>query len=216
MTKWLQTFYDDVPVIRLTDKLASTLGAVAEDEAIEYSFKDAVKLAGHSCPAVAGAFMITKLALEALYGTEMPERDNIRVVIKGGADQLAYGPQSQVISLITGAAPSTGFKGLGRRFSRLNKLVFDKSDFQFSTFIFHRDDTEKTVKVVYDPGVVPQSDELSELSPKAIGGTATIEEKNRFIELWQAKIRSILLEADKYPGLFTVDEITDFDFPIAQ
>ena len=43
---------------------------------------------------------------------------------------MAYGPMSQVISYITGAAPATGFKGLkGGKFSR--------KDMKENTFVFN-------------------------------------------------------------------------------
>lgn len=49
----LPAFFDEVPAIVVTDPLAETLGA-AEGGLIEYRYVDAVKLAGHSCPTVAG------------------------------------------------------------------------------------------------------------------------------------------------------------------
>ncbi|VAV82274.1 hypothetical protein MNBD_DELTA01-584, partial [hydrothermal vent metagenome] len=119
----------------------------------------------------------------------------------------------QVIMLITGASPETGFKGLGGKYSRLNKLVFDREDFQFSTFIFQREDTGKAVKIVYNPSMLGEDERMGELTPKVIRGTATIDEKTLFTRLWQGKIRKILLENDEHPGLFEVEELTDFAFP---
>jgi len=206
-TKWRQDFFDKVEQIRLKDPLSYLLGAQKEGEPFVFTYADAVKLAGHSCPAVSGAYKLTLKALKALYGKELPVRGEIRVVIKGSPTQLAYGPQAQVISLITGASGITGFKGLGGKYSRFNKLVFDEKDFQFGTFIFQREDTGKTVKVVYDPGVLPHDPLMNELSPKVIGGAATAEEKEKFIELWQGKVKKILLEDEKYPGLFEIEEI---------
>ena len=37
------------------------------------------KLAGHSCPAVSGAYKVTEKALKALYGSETPMRGGISV-----------------------------------------------------------------------------------------------------------------------------------------
>jgi formylmethanofuran dehydrogenase subunit E len=215
-TNWRQDFFDDVPEIRLLDPLASLLGAVEEDEPFVYTYKDAVKLAGHSCPAVSGAYTLTLLALKALYGAELPIRGQIRVLIKGEAAQLAYGPQSQVIMLITGASTITGFKGLGGRFSRQNLLYFDAADFQFSTFIFNREDTGKTIKVVYDTGALPEDEVLSELSPKVIQGVASEDDKELFIEHWEGKVKKILLHHDDFPGLFKIEELKDFTFPEAE
>ena len=69
-------FFADIPPITLRDPLAELLGA-AENGLIEYHFADAVKLAGHSCPTVAGAWLMTVRALRALYGDETPVRGNI-------------------------------------------------------------------------------------------------------------------------------------------
>ncbi len=215
-TKWLQDFYDEVEPISLADPLSCVLGSQSCGDPFVYTFKDAVKLAGHSCPAVSGAYKITQKALKVLYPDKntLPIRGHIRVLIKGGPTQLAYGPQAQVISLITGASGITGFKGLGRgKFARQNKLKFDEADFQFGTFIFEREDTGKAVKITYDPGVLPEDPAMSKLSPAVIGGTATREEKEKFAELWQEKVRKILLDDEKYPGLFTVQELEGFEFP---
>jgi len=214
-TKWNISFLDKIETISLTDPLAYVLGSQNEGEPFVFYYSDAVKLAGHSCPAVSGAFKLTALALKALYGKEMPVRGAIRVLIKGKPEQLAYGPQAQVIMLITGASPETGFKGLGGRYSRLNKLVFDRDDFQFSTFIFQREDTGKAIKIIYNPSRLGEDPRMSELTPKVIQGTATADEKTLFTKLWQAKIRKILLESDDHPGLFEVEELKDFVFPEA-
>ncbi|MEO7008635.1 MAG: hypothetical protein ABI156_05745 [Caldimonas sp.] len=48
-------FFDQAPFIVMHDALAQTLGAT-QDGLIEYRYLDAVKLAGHSCPTVAGAW----------------------------------------------------------------------------------------------------------------------------------------------------------------
>ena len=59
-------FYDAVAPIAVTDPLAELLGA-AEGGRFEYHYRDAVKLAGHSCPTVAGAWLMTRTALARLY-----------------------------------------------------------------------------------------------------------------------------------------------------
>lgn len=72
------TFFDQVPTISLRDPLAEFLGA-ASDGIIEYTYTDIVKLAGHSCPTVAGAYLMTIKALQKLYGNALPERGAIKV-----------------------------------------------------------------------------------------------------------------------------------------
>jgi hypothetical protein len=66
-------FFDEVKSITLRDPLAEILGA-ASDGMMRYSYLDAVKLAGHSCPTVAGAYLMTLKALEKLYPDSVAER----------------------------------------------------------------------------------------------------------------------------------------------
>lgn len=214
-TEWRQGFYAEVEPIRLIDPLSYALGSQKQGSPFVFNYTDAVKLAGHSCPAVSGAFKLTQKALKALYGEETPVRGGVRVLIKGGPEQLAYGPQSNVITLITGAAGEAGFKGLGGRFARNKKLVFDRGDFQFNTFIFQRQDTGKAVKVVYNPDKVPLDPEVERLRPRVLEGTASEEERERFMALWQGKVKKILLEDESYPGLIEVEELEAFTFPEA-
>lgn len=71
------TFFDAVPAITVADPLAEALGA-ADGGLIEYRYLDAVKLAGHSCPTVAGAWLMTRAALARLYPGQSPRRGEIR------------------------------------------------------------------------------------------------------------------------------------------
>lgn len=204
-SNWSQGFFDEAPEIRVKDPLAYILGAMEADGVLVYKYADVVKMAGHSCISVAGAYMVTVKALKALYPEELPVRGDISVTIKGGATDLAYGPMAQVISLITGAAGETGFAGLGRKFGRQNKMVFDKDDPQYNTFIFRRDDTGKTVKVIYNPQGLPQNPLMGSLMPLVVNGQASKEERAQFVSLWQGNVKKVLLEPDKVAGLFTVE-----------
>lgn len=60
------SFFTEIPPIVVHDRLAEFLGA-ADGGVIEYRYADAVKLAGHSCPTVAGAFLLARRALASLY-----------------------------------------------------------------------------------------------------------------------------------------------------
>jgi formylmethanofuran dehydrogenase subunit E len=204
---WAEDFYDEVEEIALQDPLAVLLGAVKDGSNLVYTYKDAVLMAGHSCPAVAGAYKATAIALKKLYGSSTPVRGEVRIVIKGKPDDLAYGPQSQVMMLITGASGATGFKGLGNRYSRKDKLRFDDKDPRFNTYIFEREDTGKAVEIRYNPQAINDPPRLGELSGRAISGRATKEEAAEFKTLWQEKIRKILISTDEFPGLFEVREL---------
>lgn len=94
------TFFDEVPTITLHDPLAEILGA-ATGGLITYGYADAVKLAGHSCPTVAGAYLMTSKALGALYPDSVPERGGIRVEFSAAQ---ADGVTAAVAGLLTGAA----------------------------------------------------------------------------------------------------------------
>lgn len=71
-------FFDHAPVIRLRDPLAQLLGSAA-DGVMDYHYVDAVRLTGHSCPTVAGAFLTARAALQVLYPDTLPERGRIAV-----------------------------------------------------------------------------------------------------------------------------------------
>lgn len=204
-TKWKQNFYDDVEPIKLKEPLAEFLGAIRGTEELVFTYTDAVKLAGHSCPAVSGAYKLTQKALKALYGNNIPVRGEIGVRVLGSVDNGANGPISQVISLITGAAPETGFAGLGQKFVRKNKLIFDEENEESNTFIFTRDDTKKSIKITYHPEKIPQDQDLSDLFTKCIVGTATQKQKEKFQEMWQKRVEIVLFEEVK--DLFKVQEL---------
>ena len=204
-THWKQGFYADVEPIKLREPLAEFLGAVNEGEEFIFTYTDAVKLAGHSCPAVSGAYKITQKALQALYGDQTPIRGEISVKILGSINHGANGPISQVISLITGAAPETGFSGLSGEFVRKNKLFFDERNEEPNTFVFTRDDTKKSVKVTYHPEVLPQKEDMSALFMKCISGTASKIQQDEFKAMWQEKVKAVLFEEIK--NLFTVKRL---------
>ena len=96
-------FFARIPGLTLRDPLAELLGA-AEGGLIEYRYVDAVKLAGHSCPTVAGAWLMTVRALRALYGDEMPVRGNLQVALGETADSGVSGVMAAIAGLLTGAA----------------------------------------------------------------------------------------------------------------
>ena len=87
-------FYERVPLIRLFDPLGEFLGAF-EDGIVDISYLDCVKLAGHSCPTVAGAFLMTYRGLQALYGSgeTLPSRSEIMVEIREEKHENVSGVQ---------------------------------------------------------------------------------------------------------------------------
>ena len=184
-------FYTDVPVIRLYDPLADFLGAAA-DGIVEYSYLDAVKLAGHSCPTVAATYGMTRLALLALYGDALPERGGVRVTFSSPLAEGVTGVMANVASLLTGAASEGGFKGLGGRFVRRGLLDFSAT--QPLSLRFTRLDNGSGIDAATDFRSIPAAPEMGELMQRAVAGSASAIEQQRFRQYWQDRVRRILVE----------------------
>ena len=201
MSENFRDFITEVKPIRIKEPLAETLGAFKEDNSIlEYSFADAVKMAGHACPTVAGAYMSCRKALDMLYLGEIPVRGEIAVTVYGEPDEGVYGVMAQVFSFLTGAAPDTGFRGLGHKFKRRDLLKFDPGGIEPQTicFEFGRRDNGRAVLVKFYPREIPFPEEkakrLQELLELVIWDAAKEEQRKEFQELWLEKVKGMLLE----------------------
>ncbi|KZC15813.1 hypothetical protein RHOFW510R12_12495 [Rhodanobacter sp. FW510-R12] len=185
-------YYDQAPRIAMRDPLAAFLGAAA-DGLLEYSYLDAVRLAGHSCPTVAGAWLIARTALQALYPGEPAERGGIAVRMPGPADEGVTGVIAQVLTLVTGAAAENGFHGIGGRFVRQSLLDFAAAP-TTDAVQFSRRDNGETVAVSLDLSRVPPAPNLRELMVIALHPTATAQQRAIFAQAWQDRVRCLLLE----------------------
>ena len=98
-------FFEQVPGIRLRDPLAQWLGA-AQGGVIDYSYADAVRLAGHSCPTVASAYWLCVRSLQTLYPDTLPVRGQIEVQLREALDEGTTGVVASVVTLhdLTGVA----------------------------------------------------------------------------------------------------------------
>jgi len=194
-------FYQDIPPLALRDPLAALLGAAACGH-IDYCYADAVKLAGHSCPTVAGAWLMARRGLTALYGDGLPERGGIRVEFRAARDAGTTGVVGNVLALITGAAGEEGFKGLGGKQARRDLLRFGvdiPAELRLT-----RLDTGASVLLDYHPEAVPPAAELPPLMARVVGGVADPGEMAEFARLWQDRVRRILLEHADDPALVTL------------
>ncbi len=195
-------FFDKVKPIVLHDALAEFLGA-ANAGIVEYTYLDAVKLAGHSCPTVAGAYLMAMKALEALYPGTTPERGAVRVRLRGEMEEGVTGVIANVVGLITGATQKNGFKGIGGRFDRRNLLYFGAgidADIHFA-----RVDSSAAVTVAYRAELVPGSARLKALAGK-LGtlGLSAAEQCDFGVE-WQARVERILVGQADNPALVVVN-----------
>lgn len=212
-TKYSRDFFDKAEPIKVKDPLASMLGAMDEGEVFVYTYADAVKFAGHSCPAVAGAYKSTQMALKALYGDEVPVRGNIRVTFRGDVEYKVNGPISQIVTMITGAAAEGGFKGFGPvgKHERRNLMTFDKDHtpdpVATCAIMFQRIDSGKKIEVMYCVEHVPGSDHMDKLTPLVLSGKASRGELKEFGDLWQERVRTILMNPPE--GTFIVKEVRE-------
>jgi len=182
------SFFDSVESINVVDPLSNVLGAF-EMGKYEFDFLDVVKSAGHSCPTVAGAYLITKEALKALYPGELAVRGNIKVEFSEPLEEGVAGVISNVVSQITGATDKSGFKGLAGKFARHSLMDFS-ADIN-SSARFTRVDSGKSVDVYYDPSSVAPNPNMGPLMQKMMGGMASQDEVKEFGNLWQDRVERI-------------------------
>lgn len=188
-------FFDQAPTLTVRDMLAQFLGT-ARDGLFTYHYLDAVRLAGHSCPTVAGAWLMVTRGLRALYERDIPERGNIDVMMRDERTAGTTGVIAAIATLLTGAAAETGFHGIGpqQRFSRQNLLHYDVSALG-GTLALRRRDTGSIVQITLDSSQIPAAHpDLPTLMPKAISGQATPAEMQRFGQIWQEKVRALLID----------------------
>lgn len=203
----LPEFFDRAPTLTVQDPLAAFLGA-AENGILTYRYADAVRLCGHSCPTVAGAYLMVIKGLKALYGEELPERGGIEAAMQGTRDEGTVGITASVVQLLTGSAPETGFGGIGMqgRFARRNLLSFGAGEIN-GTLTLRRKDNGKTVAVSLNAALQPFAPQMRDIMPKAVGGSASAKELERFGQLWQARVKAFLTESADDPQFVIVREL---------
>ena len=185
-------FYAQVPCISLHDPLAELLGAAA-DGRIVYSYADAVRLAGHSCPTVAGAYLLAVRMLRRLCGNALPERGGLRVDFRAAQGDGVTGVIASVFGLLTGAAGDGGFKGLAGRYGRRSLLAFAVTDVPGDVRLTRLGDGA-SVSASLDLSCLPGDPELSRLLGSVLAGNAEAAERMAFAERWQARVQRLLLD----------------------
>ncbi|QFR49746.1 hypothetical protein FJR48_08375 [Sulfurimonas lithotrophica] len=191
-------FFDKVQTITLRDDLADFLGSV-EDGIVEFSYLDVVKSAGHSCPTVAGAYIMCLVGLKELYKDELPVRGEILIEFAEDENEGVAGVIANVMSQITGATKTLGFKGIAGEYVRHSLVSFNAEIDSSVKFI--RNDTMQSVEVVYNPGVVPPKPEQGELMQKLLMNFASEEEAKEFKKLWQGRVEAIFNNIDKVTSI---------------
>ena len=186
-------FFNDVEPIALVDPLAKALGTFDQGD-VRITYTEIAKMAGHSCPTVAGAYMLTKVALQALFKEEVPSRDVIAVAFRAPQEEGVTGVMAQVMTNITGAAPEGGFKGIGGRFVRANRLRFNAPIEGMVQFT--RLDTNEHVTLNYHPNRLPMGEALQKRMALMQQGEDVFDAQ--FGELWQERVREVLLHHETH------------------
>jgi len=198
------SFFDEVETIEMIDPLSNVLGAFTGGE-LRFNYLDVVKSAGHSCPTVAGAYLMTLKALKALYPNELPVRGNIKVAFKEPMEEGVAGVIGNVVSHLTGATDKSGFKGLKGKFARHSLMEFNAG--LHSSARFTRIDTNESVDIFYNPNVVPPLPDMQSLMQKVLGGSAEAEDIKAFGIFWQERVERILMHNSDNEEMIRIERL---------
>ena len=197
-------FFDKVPSIRLRDPLSEFLGVFKEGK-MEITYLECVKLAGHSCPTVAGAYLMAIKGLETLYPDgELPERGAVHIAMRDGEADGVTGVICNVISFIIGANGLSGFKGIGGNFSRDNLVSFN--EIMEGELKLTRLATDESVTLSYDPSIISADPRMKDLMMKSLQCRSCAEENEEFGKLWQARVEKILLSTELWDQMITIQK----------
>ena len=209
-SSWLVDHIESVPPIQLRDPFLELLGQT--NKPLVYRYPDIVQAAGHSCGASAGAWIITRKALAHLYPDQIPVRGQVRVHAPGAEDEGVVGVFGELISILTGAHPRTGFPGatFGPAFNRRNLMIY--TDKPTGTppptmeWVFERVDTHARVGVRYDPRQIQPAatPAFRKMSSRVARGEATPEELSNWRKTWNVRVKFVFDNADTQAGLFSV------------
>jgi len=199
------SFYEQAPVIPMRDPLAAFLGAT-DDGLIDYHYVDAVRLAGHSCPTVAGAYLMARATLQALYPEGPAERGGVEVQVPGPESEGVNGVIAQVFTLITGATGANGFHGIAGRYARQSLLSFSEPGAHAAVCVRRRD-TGAGVAVELDLSSVPAPANLRALLGGALAPAASTEQRAAFARAWQERVQQLLLEHADDPDVIRLTRL---------
>lgn len=162
-----------------------------EEKSFEISLLDVVRFAGHACPSMVGAFLISQKVIGELFPkTGVCVRGDVAIEIPTAANQGATGPISNVFGFIFGAWEESGFGGLQGQFVRRNLIRYSVSDLLPGTFRFRNLKTGACVEAVYNPSLAPLE----------------VRDGESFQRQWRRKIKSILENPDIVLMLKTVSK----------
>ena len=145
---------------------------------------------------------MARRALELLYGDELPRRGDLRITLHGQPDDDVNGPISQVLTLLTGAAPENRFQGLGGQHVRLGLMTFAGHGPAFATGVtFGRIATGEAVTLRYDPSAIPPAPTMGPDLQAVLSGAADPAVRQRFRDAWRGRVERILADGGRQTGM---------------
>ncbi|HNQ99395.1 MAG TPA: hypothetical protein PKN52_05305 [Trueperaceae bacterium] len=198
-------FFERVPRVVVHDPLSDLLGSPVGG-IVEYRYQDAVRLAGHSCPAVASAWLLVLRGLAALYGDDLPQRGGVAVGFPTAVTFGTTGVTASVTGLVTGAAAEGGFSGIRGTFGKRRGLM------TFGTGLdghlsMRRLDTGRGVLLGIASEALPPADpEQRQLLDVALTDPQDVQARTRFQQLWVARVERMLTDEAIRANLVTVVE----------
>jgi hypothetical protein len=112
------------------------------------------------------------------------------------------GIAAAVVHMLTGAAGNSGFKGLGGRYARAG-LLRVAPDLPLA-MRYTRLDTGAAVDAEADLTLVPEDPALPGLVERCMRGRAEPAALERLGELWQQRVRHMLIDLARDGGVFVV------------
>ncbi len=170
--------------IKVHEPFAEFLMAEEDEYEFSISLLDVVRFAGHACPSMVGAFLMSQRAIKELFPeTNTCIRGQIAIEIPTAVDQGATGPISNVFSMIFGAWEKSGFGGLQGKFVRRDLLKYESTHISRGTIRFHNLQSGKFVDITYDPSKVE---------------VLADPQNTPFQKIWRMKIKTILQNPDQF------------------
>jgi len=202
-------FYDRVQAIKIKDPMALLVGSLPEKQnVLTIHLMDVALYTGHVCPGVASAYVLTRMALKALYLDEIPERGQIRVAAMAPSDLM------DVASYITGARSF-----YGRDEINAEDLVIDKSldsgQPGVYVMVFQRKDNGKAVKAIFNKFslISPrQAKGMKVFLQRMLKGKVSQKEKEQQWAKIQAVVKKVLLNPPE--GVFNILPLKEYNFPV--
>lgn len=172
--------------IQVREPFAQFLQATKTEFDFELSLLDVVRFAGHACPSMIGAFIISKKAAQELFTDHVVVRGDVEISTAQSAGSGATGPMCNVLSMIFGAWEKSGFGGLSGQFRRRDLLKFSDPQVPEGAFRFKNIQTNQQIDIFYSPAQglkdIPAATEPVEVP---------------FPLDWRIKIKKILKNADR-------------------